>query len=309
MATALPYPKQTTSFALPETEQRYFGGVKLPAPTATTTTSTTKLPTPTTAQPTGTTASPTTMLPGQNPVLLPSTAPNMDPVALPGQNPVTLPATGVTVDPTLQVPTPGPLPSPAYSAQQSTVQPFGPEADLRYQSVLPDPSVDRFGLAQDRFDQFAESTNPAYEAALRAATQRAAASGRLGSGMLTTTYGDYASNRARELDLARQGFLTDALEGTIGDARSDRSELRGERDYQYGVSRQAIEDEIRNLLVGDQLTDSAFDRQTRLASLLASLGYAGNPDQTLLAGSNQQQQSADQMYQLIAALAGQLGQG
>ena len=68
------------------------------------------------------------------------------------------------------------------------------------------------------------------------------------------------------------------------------------------VSRQAIEDEIRNLLVGNQLTDSAFDRQLQLASLLGSLGYSGNPDTTLLAGSNQQQQSADQMYQLLAAL-------
>lgn len=218
------------------------------------------------------------------------------PVPLNQSMPVTLPAppTGSNVPVASNVP-------------GATVAPFGPGQDMRYQSVLP-TGTDRVGLAQQYFDQFAESTNPAYEQTLRAATQRAAANGTLGSGMLTNTYGDVASQRAQSLDLARRGFLTDALQGSIADQVGNRNELRQERDYQSGVSNNAIAQEIQRLLVEDQLGGNNFNRQLDLARTLGGLGYAGNPDSTLLGAAGNYQNSANQTYDLLGQILGSLGQ-
>lgn len=77
---------------------------------------------------------------------------------------------------------------------------------------------DRQALAGQMFDQFARSTEPAYEATLRQANRFGAANGMLNSGALRTEFGNLANQRNQQLDLAREGFLTNALEGTIGDA-------------------------------------------------------------------------------------------
>lgn len=190
----------------------------------------------------------------------------------------------------------------------TSVQPFGPGNDLRFDAVLPSPDVNRLDLANQYFDQYAESTDPAYQQALRQATQRAAANGIIGSGMLTNTYGDVATQRAQALDLARRGFLTDALQGTIQDAINNRNEVRTERDYQTQQAQQAIQDQITQLLLQDQLGGNDFERQLQLAQILGNLGYQGNPGNTLLAGSQSQQQSADQLYQMLGQLLYGVGQ-
>lgn len=225
--------------------------------------------------------------------------------------PAAPPATGTpiqlsdtTMPPPITLPS---APSAAAGVPGATVQPFGPGQDLRYDAILP-TSVDRMQLANQYFDQYADATNPAYEQTLRAATQRAAANGILGSGMLTNTYGDVATQRAHELDLQRQGFLTDALQGTIADNAANRDELRTERGYQTQTNQQAIQDQINQLLLQDQLGGNAFNRQLDLAQLLGQLGYAGNPDEALLTGAGQNQQQADQTYALLGQLLGQIGQ-
>lgn len=226
--------------------------------------------------------------------------------------PVTPPPSGAPMqlsDTTLPPPVTLPSPPTAVGANVpgAAVAPFGPGNDLRYDSILP-TAVDRLGLANQYFDQYAESTNPAYEQTLRAATQRAAANGILGSGMLTNTYGDVASQRAHELDLERRGFLTDALQGTIADNAANRDELRTERGYQSQTSQDAINQALQEALIEDQLGGNAFNRQLDLAQILSGFGYSGNPDDALLQASGQQAQSADATYQQIAALLQALGQ-
>src|SRR5262249_44940235 len=78
---------------------------------------------------------------------------------------------------------------------------------------LPDPVQ----LAKQAFSTFADQTQPAYEAALRAATERATVGGRLGSGMLTTDYGNLELQRERDLRNQESALINQATEGTIGD--------------------------------------------------------------------------------------------
>lgn len=247
----------------------------------------------------------------------PAPVPAAAPVPAPSVNPTSTTPTGATLPapvPPIGTPLGDAMPvggtsgNPYQEVPGATVTPFGPGNDLQYQAILPGQGTDRLGLAQQYFDQFAQSTDPAYQQTLRAATQRAAANGILGSGMLTNTYGDVATQRAQALDLARRGYLTDALQASIQDAINNRNELRTERGYQSGTNQQAITDQINQLLLQDQLGGNAFDRQLQLAQLLGQLGYAGNPDQALLTGSQAYQGQADQTYQLIAQLLGQLGQ-
>lgn len=131
---------------------------------------------------------------------------------------------------------------------------------LRGSSVLPTSDVDRQALAQSRFDTSAKASAPAYEAAIRSATQHAAANGAVGSGELGTTYGNLALQRTRDLDTQRATLNADALEGSIGDARSNRAEVRGERGYENGLEGQAYDRGVQGLTLEDALTNSQFGR-------------------------------------------------
>jgi hypothetical protein len=95
-------------------------------------------------------------------------------------------------------------------------------------------NVDRTKLAQSMFDTFAQSSNPAYEASLRDATRSAAGAGRIGSGQLRTSYGNLANQRNLQLDTAKQQFMQDALEGSIGDQFNKVNALSGLEGQQYG---------------------------------------------------------------------------
>jgi hypothetical protein len=164
-------------------------------------------------------------------------------------------------------------------------------------------AVDRTKLAEDMFGQFSEATDPAYAAALRRATQVGAGAGRVGSGMLRTTYGDLASQRAQQLDLAKRGFMSSALEGSIqdqfnkqralsglegqlfGQEQSQRGELRGERGYQGGLEEQSYERALQQYLTEQQQQRDRFQR----AMQLTAMGEAGNPSQSYLQASGQYQ--------------------
>jgi hypothetical protein len=193
-----------------------------------------------------------------NPGIVPN-RPNIGP-GMPAQ-----PPSGPIIGPSI----PGQQPT---TAQQTSITQFGPGNDLRDNQIAPNQDVDRLKIAGDYFSQFAESTDPAYQKSIRDATKAAAANGRLGSGMLTTDYGDLAGDRSRELDLQRRGFLTQALEGTIDDARSNRDELRGERDYQTGSAQQATENAIRQRLLEEALLNGQFGRDQRITDTLGQFG-------------------------------------
>jgi hypothetical protein len=160
--------------------------------------------------------------------------------------------------------------------------------DNAYNNVA---NVDRVKLGEDIFDQFSKSTDPAYKLALRRAGISAAGAGRIGSGQLRTSIGDLASTRAQQLDLAKRGFMSDALSGSIEDSfrkagllsglegqlygqdAATRGELRGERGYQGSLEQQAFE---RALGQYQQEQNDVKDRFARGATE-QQIGATGNP--------------------------------
>lgn len=76
---------------------------------------------------------------------------------------------------------------------------------------------DRLGLAKQYWDVFQDQTEGDYQRSLTDATNRGAAHGWMGSGMLTNSYGDLSERRARDMNAARGRLIADATAGTIGD--------------------------------------------------------------------------------------------
>ena len=79
---------------------------------------------------------------------------------------------------------------------------------------------DRLQIAKDYYDIFDKETEGDYQRDLKNATNLGAARGRLGSGLLTNTYGDLFERRASDKDTTKRRLLTDALQGTIGDRQA-----------------------------------------------------------------------------------------
>lgn len=149
------------------------------------------------------------------------------------------------------------------------------------------PLVDRFALAQDRWNQYATASEPQYQSALRDANRLGAAGGQLGSGELRTDFGNLADARGRDLTTQGRGFLSDALEGTIGD------------------NQRGFENELASLGLSDDLTNSAFGR----ALSAYGAGTANNPSGTGLAVGASQGANATRSAQSFADLMRSLGLG
>lgn len=162
----------------------------------------------------------------------------------------------------------------------------------RYRS-LTDASVEglqgpsRTELARTALDDFRTSEGRAGDAAFRRATQLAAAKGGLGSGMLTSSYGDVAT-QIGERELAYENELARSVaEGDIGDRfrRLDvtagleggvsaeeaarRGELRGERGYATGIAEGNI-----NRRLG--AADAAFGRGVTRAGVRSDFANAAD---------------------------------
>jgi hypothetical protein len=115
---------------------------------------------------------------------------------------------------------------------------------------------DRLGLAKQYYDTFEAETEPDYNRSLTEATNMGAAHGRLGSGILTNTYGDLAERRLRDKEVQKQNLLNAATEGTIadrqrmfenlssaeqnafGEAGANTNELQQERDARRALIQQ-----------------------------------------------------------------------
>lgn len=192
-----------------------------------------------------------------------------------------------------------------------------PDNALTNQQIQVAPTADRFALANQKFSDFVNSSDPAYQAALREATQRSAAAGGLGSGMLRTSYGNAELARENAMNTARNQFMTDALQGTIGDAYNNAQLAAQQQGFQNQQQQQAFQQAVTQQQLQDQLTNSAFAR----ASQQLASGSTGSPVDTGLLLSNlfgnqasqagsavsgianglQAQQNADRQYQLMLA--------
>lgn len=166
----------------------------------------------------------------------------------------------------------------------------GTPSDLTSTAVLPGSDVDRFALAQKRLSDFRAANDPVHDARTRKIIENnGAALGRLGSGMLNTDVGNEQDAYNREQSDLSNRLLSDAIEGTIGDARSNRNELRGERGYQGDLERQAYGRSVDEYKLGQDADARAFDEAMRRAQF----GDTGNPSGLDVAAGASKRQSAD----------------
>jgi len=144
-------------------------------------------------------------------------------------------------------------PAPTASAGLGpVVAPVDPANDLRNQQITPGSLLDRFQLAQQQFGTYADATNPAFQASLRDANRAAAATGRLGSGMLRTSFGDLANQRTQALQNERDSLFQNALLGSVQDAQNNFSNYLAEQNYQTGAQNQAFNQGIAGANLQDQ---------------------------------------------------------
>lgn len=166
-----------------------------------------------------------------------------------------------------------PLPGVSAPGTSPSLTPYTADDNLIDKTISRAPGADRFKLAQDQWDAFQKSTNPAYEAELRDANRMAAAGGALGSGGLQEHIGDLASNRATQLDAQRTNLLSKALEDAINDSFGDASLAIGQQGFQAGRSDTAFNQGVQQTQLEEALRSGDFSRA--LAALTA--GSSGNP--------------------------------
>ena len=191
---------------------------------------------------------------------------------------------------------------------------------------------DRAQIASDTLRRLIADTEPAFQQELRGVGQRASALGRLGSGMTTSDLGDGSQRRNQAITSEAGRLASEAAGQTLADrmdvfgARSGassqwggddlaresqafnqgqgiRNEYRGERDFQDYMANQATDDQVRQMLLEDQMLNSSFNRdQSRLGSL--STGFGNVPDDAYRSAAdsygNQAQGNLDTVAQLAA---------
>lgn len=86
---------------------------------------------------------------------------------------------------------------------------------------------DRVRLATEAYDQIEEAGRPQFEQAMRSVGQKAAALGRIGSGVTTNEIGDLALARERDLNLQRRSLATEAAGAQLADQLDQAGAVSG----------------------------------------------------------------------------------
>ena len=190
----------------------------------------------------------------------------------------------------------------AYAPQTTAVT---PENTLTNQQISVAPTADRFALAQQKMSDFVNQSNPAYQAALREATQRSAAAGGLGSGMLRTSYGNAELARENQMNTAQNQFLTNALEGTIGDAYKNADLATQQQGFQNTQQQDAFRNQMLQQELANQMQQQGFNQ----AMQQLNSGSTGSPaDMGVLLSQifgNQATGSANAAGQIAQGVQGQ----
>lgn len=241
-------------------------------------------------------------------------------------------------------------PAAAGAAAQNVVTPESQQLrGMVVQDAMNLSGPNRGEIAQDVMSQLVEASTPGYQARLRDVGRDAARLGRIGSGVTTSNLGDVASEYNRDLILAQRGLSSDAAARTLDDQRAIlgarsgaagditgqdlartgayrgiaadefnrgavvRDEMRGERGYQDALARTATDDAIRQIILEDQLLNSAFGRDSQRLGQLGSAGFGAVPTGTLqnAAGEYGRQSgaTADAVAQFIAQYMNRPQQG
>jgi hypothetical protein len=134
-------------------------------------------------------------------------------------------------------------------------------------------------LAKSNFENFAQSTDPEYQATLRDANTAGAGAGQLGSGMLRGRLGDIATTRARDLQTAATQNLNDATSGSIDDAYKNIGIAQQQQGFQQSQQQSAFSQQQQTQAMQEALKNGDFQRYYQLLQA----GYQGNPADTQLA--------------------------
>jgi hypothetical protein len=207
--------------------------------------------------------------------------------------------------------------TPQASAQATTLQgQLGSATQNMMQPVS--LSTGRAAMVQSALDDFDVAGAPRLAASMQNVGRRSAALGRGGSGMTDRDIGNVQTNFNRDRLLARNDLVRDAAERDVDDRFrtvgtlsglygqqhgmdvGQRDELRGERGYQYGLGRDAIEDDIRSQMIGDQMFGSQFNRAMAAANM-------GNPNAVAQYLGNASGRAGQQASDYYGAAGGMFG--
>jgi hypothetical protein len=147
-------------------------------------------------------------------------------------------------------------------------------------------NVDRFKLAQDKFDTYANATDPAYQLDLRRAAQRASAAGGLFGGKLRTDYGNLDLARSRDLDNQRSTLFQNALEGSIQDALNKENALSGLEGQLSGEEANQRNEQRAERQYGTDVATGNVSRALAAKETAAQMGQVGADAQIGNARSN-----------------------
>lgn len=186
----------------------------------------------------------------------------------------------------------------------------------------------RIDLAAENLDLLRKRNQETYDKTIRAAGQKAAAFGRLGSGLVNSNLADVTTQFLRDQADAEKSAALEAAGGDIQDRLNQlqaaleaggqwqgedlgqagfrqglRQEVRGERGYQSDAAQQALQNRITQAELADQLTGSAFSRNQSQLQMLMDFYNATDPSQLLLGSSALGDQSASEGEDYLSQLA------
>lgn len=227
----------------------------------------------------------------------PGSMPNINPMGAPSFNKAQPINDAVMPPPVGAAPGPAAPPAPPAAPTPTPAVPFQPPAapqvqypstaqvtqinpldDLRSKQITPGAGQSRSDIASGRLRLFEEEQGDERRRGITDIGRAASSLGRLNSGMVTTDLGNLEERLGISRNREAARLAGDTAEGEISDARYDRGELRGERDYQTGQAQQGLDNRVRQLSLEEALLQGQHDRgydQSRL-----ELGQADRLDQS-----------------------------
>ena len=166
---------------------------------------------------------------------------------------------------TPQQQTPNVTPTSSY-----TTSPTDPSTSLASQTIQP-PTANRYGIAQQQFQNYAQQTDPMYQKSIRDATSAGMAAGQMGSGQLRTSYGNLANQRDMQLQQAGNSFLTDALNGSIGDQQFNTGVAQQQQGFQAGQQQNAYNQALQTGEFNNATQAQQFGQGVTQSQLAAAL--------------------------------------
>lgn len=121
---------------------------------------------------------------------------------------------------------------PLANRQSVQLAPTSGSGNLLGSTIQPGQGVDRIALAEQAWQQFADSTRPTYERELRTSRQNVAGAGQMGSGMERGAFADLANKRALQLDTERQSLINKAVADSIADQYANIAIAQQQQGFQ-----------------------------------------------------------------------------